>query len=272
MQIGKCEEKGYGGAAALFHSVDTLMEVKFNLSRKKITDLNKIALDIKDGVLYNQDTDKLSVKKEGDAVGISKEAEARRNEILDVAAEMFTRKGYDSTSTNDILDRVGIARGTLYYHFKSKEEILDALIDRIIQGVVTNVRAALSVMPTAPQKLVAFVASLKVDSAVGDEIADYAHKPQNALMHQKILGSMLAALTPLAAGIIRDGIREGCFATDYPEEAAETLMVYSTVVFDGMNELPEAEMAKKAAGFVYNMERLLGMKQGSLLEVMALIQ
>lgn len=234
--------------------------------------MNKKALDRWEAVLYNRITDNLSVKsKEGGTVANSKEAEARRSEILDVASELFTLKGYDSTSTNDILDRVGIARGTLYYHFKSKEEILDALIDRILQGVVQNVHGVLSVMETAPQKLVAFVASLKVDSAIGDEIADYAHKPQNALMHQKILNAMLTTLTPIAAGIIRDGIREGSFATDCPEEAAEMLMVYSSVVFDGMNEMSQEETAKKAAAFVYNMERLLGMKQGGLLEVMVLI-
>ena len=61
---------------------------------------------------------------------IVKEAEERRNEILDAADELFGRKGFDGTSTNDILEKVGIARGTLYYHFKSKEDILDALIQR----------------------------------------------------------------------------------------------------------------------------------------------
>ena len=176
----------------------------FNLCRKIFADLNKKALDRWEAVLYNRITDNLSVRsKEGGTVANSKEAEARRSEILDVASELFTLKGYDSTSTNDILDRVGIARGTLYYHFKSKEEILDALIDRILQGVVQNVRAALSVMETAPQKLVAFVASLKVDSPVGDEIVDHAHKPRNALMHQKILGAMLSTLTPIAAEVIK---------------------------------------------------------------------
>lgn len=68
-------------------------------------------------------------------MGNSKEAEERKKEILDVAEELFTAKGYDNTSTTDILDRVGIARGTLYYHFKSKEEILDVLINRIMQGM-----------------------------------------------------------------------------------------------------------------------------------------
>ncbi|MGE5677914.1 MAG: TetR/AcrR family transcriptional regulator, partial [Pseudomonadota bacterium] len=61
---------------------------------------------------------------------IVKEAEERKNEILDAADSLFAQKGFDGTSTNDILEKVGIARGTLYYHFKSKEDIMDALIDR----------------------------------------------------------------------------------------------------------------------------------------------
>ena len=61
---------------------------------------------------------------------IVKEATERKNEILDAAAVLFMKKGFDNTSTNDILEAVGIARGTLYHHFKSKEEVMDALIDR----------------------------------------------------------------------------------------------------------------------------------------------
>ena len=60
---------------------------------------------------------------------VVKDAEERRNEILDVAERLFCAKGFDNASTNDILKEIGIARGTLYYHFKSKEDILD-LIER----------------------------------------------------------------------------------------------------------------------------------------------
>ena len=205
--------------------------------------------------------------KEGVVVSNGKDAEERKKEILDIAEELFTTKGYDNTSTTDILERVGIARGTIYYHFKSKEEILDALIDRIIQGIVHNVKSALSYKAPAPQKIIAFIGATRVDSAIGKEITDHAHKPQNALMHQKMLNSLLAALTPIAAGIIKDGIQEGCFSTDYPEEAAEMLLIYSSVVFDDMNEITEAERESKVAGFVFNMERLLGVKSGGLAEI-----
>ena len=209
--------------------------------------------------------------KEGVVVGNGKEAEERKKEILDIAEELFTTKGYDNTSTTDILERVGIARGTIYYHFKSKEEILDALIDRIIQGIVRNVKSALSYNATAPQKIISFIGATRVDSAIGKEITDHVHKPQNALMHQKILNSLLSELTPIAAGIIKDGIKEGSFYTNYPEEAAEMLLIYSSIVFDDLNEITEEEREKKVTGFVYNMERLLGVKAGELSEIIGYI-
>ena len=205
-------------------------------------------------------------------MGNSKEAEERKKEILDIAEELFTTKGYDNTSTTDILEIAKIARGTMYYHFRSKEEILDALIDRIMQGIVHNVRAALSHEAPAPQKIIFFIGAVRVDSAIGKEIADHAHKPQNALMHQKMMNSLLAELVPIAAGIIKDGIREGSFSTDYPEETAEMLLTYSSIVFDDMNEMTDAERAKKTAGFVFNMERLLGVKPGGLSEIISYIK
>lgn len=53
---------------------------------------------------------------------IVKEAEERKNEILDVAGRLFGEQGYDATSTNDILKEIGIARGTLYYHSNPKKK------------------------------------------------------------------------------------------------------------------------------------------------------
>ena len=57
------------------------------------------------------------LREETKFMRVVKEASVRRNEILDAAERLFVTKGFDKTSTNDILEQVGIARGTLYYHF-----------------------------------------------------------------------------------------------------------------------------------------------------------
>ena len=58
---------------------------------------------------------------------ISKDAETRKKEILDAALELFYEDGYDKTSINDIIKKVGVTKGAFDYHFKSKEEILDTI-------------------------------------------------------------------------------------------------------------------------------------------------
>jgi AcrR family transcriptional regulator len=52
-----------------------------------------------------------------------------RTEILEVAAELFTSRGYDATSLREIAERLGITKAALYYHFRSKHEIMRALAE-----------------------------------------------------------------------------------------------------------------------------------------------
>ena len=69
-----------------------------------------------------------------------KSAEDRRHEILDTAEELFAYQGYENTSVQQILNRIGIAKGTFYYHFKSKEEVMDRVERRIIKKLYNAYR------------------------------------------------------------------------------------------------------------------------------------
>lgn len=57
-----------------------------------------------------------------------------RDEILDAAAELFTTQGYASTSTRSIADAVGIRQSSLYHHFKTKDDILEDLLEGTVSG------------------------------------------------------------------------------------------------------------------------------------------
>lgn len=196
---------------------------------------------------------------------VVKEAEERRNEILDVAERLFGTKGFDNTSTNDILNEIGIARGTLYYHFKSKEDILDAMIERMTRQLVAKAKI-ISEKKELPvlQRLTMMIMALNVDNDLGREVMEQAHRAQNALMHQKMRERLLAGVNPLVTGLIEEGIEQGSFHTDYPAEVVEMTMLYSNMAFDALSEYSEEERQRKIAAFIYNLERLLGMEQGSL--------
>lgn len=128
---------------------------------------------------------------------VVKEAEERKNEILDAVERLFAAKGFDGTSTSEILEAVGIARGTLYYHFKSKEEILDAMVSRMTLRFVeqAEVVAAQKNVPVL-QRFVMMMFSLNVGGdSFGQELLRQIYKPQNALMHQKMEKTLLCGLS-----------------------------------------------------------------------------
>lgn len=198
---------------------------------------------------------------------IVKEAEERKNEILDVAEKLFGERGYDATSTNDILKEIGIARGTLYYHFKSKEDILDAMIERMTGSLVVkaNEIARKTDVPVL-QRLTLMMMALNVNSDLGHEIMEQIHKPQNALMHQKMQERLLAGVNPIITSLIEEGIAQRICQTDYPAEVAEMTLLYSNTVFDDLAGYSGEERQRKIAAFIYNLERLLGMERDSLRE------
>ncbi len=196
---------------------------------------------------------------------IVKEADERKNEILDVAKELFMKQGYNKTNTNEIVKAVGIARGTLYYHFKTKEDIMNAIIERQSDEIIakaTNIAEdkSLSVF----ERIIKVIMSLKIVDEE-QEIVEHIHKPENALMHQRIEKMIVNKVTPILADISVEGIEEGLFSTPHPYESIEMILIYANTVFDSDNfENPMMDLEKKINAFIYNMERLLGARSGSL--------
>lgn len=200
---------------------------------------------------------------------VVKEAEERKEEILDAAEKLFATKGFDNTSTGDILDAVGIARGTLYYHFKSKEEILDGVIERMTNRLMGDARGIVrkKELPVL-ERLTKAIMSLNVESKIGYEVMEQVHRPQNALMHQKMQTTLLAGINPILTELVEEGIEQGICHTQYPESVVEMTMLYANIAFDELNMdgISPEQREKKIAGFIYNVERLIGMEEGGLQE------
>ncbi|MFJ7406694.1 MULTISPECIES: TetR/AcrR family transcriptional regulator [unclassified Lysinibacillus] len=203
-----------------------------------------------------------------------KEAEERRNEILDVADELFGQKGFDSTSTNEILEKVGIARGTLYYHFKSKEDIMDALIERYTMQILESAKKiAADKNISVYERIIGVVMALNISDGNGKEVIEHMHKPQNALMHQKIQKVIVNEVPPVLTGIIREGIEQGLFNTPYPYECMEMIVAYTNTVFDdAMVNLTNAAFVGRIQALIFNVERLLGVESGSLTHMMRMFE
>ena len=200
---------------------------------------------------------------------VVKTAEERKNEILDVAEQLFAEKGFDAASTNDIIGRIGIARGTLYHHFSSKEEILDAIVDRMTRQAIFRAKAVIdNSSMSVLERLMGAINALNIRNETGTEVLEQLHKPQNALLHQKMQERLVKEVVPLYAKLIREGNKEGIFHSRYPAEAAEMLMIYSNVAFDDLAELSPRDKMAKGRAFIYHTEKILGAEEGSLGKVM----
>lgn len=220
-------------------------------------------------ILYYRQTVGRCVKGDG-IMRVVKEAEERRNEILDAADYLFVQKGFDGTTTKDILERVGIARGTLYYHFKSKEAIMDALIERYSDRII-GAAQEIAVDKSIPiiERIIRVVMALDIGDEGGKVIMEHIHKPQNALMHQKIQKVIINSVPPILTEIIQEGIEQGMFSTPFPFECMEMVVAYTNTIFDeDMVEMTNEEIASRIQAFVFNAERLLGAEEGSLMPVM----
>ena len=196
-----------------------------------------------------------------------KRGDARKKEILDTAEQLFASNGFDNTSTNDIINAIGIARGTLYHHFTSKEDILDSVIDRINNALMSDAKkiAEDRQIPLL-DRLTGSICALNVDSGIGEEVMLQVHKPQNALLHQKMQEKLISGIVPIIAGLIEEGNREGIFHSPYPKEAAEMVMIYSNIAFDDLAVMSPGEKAQKIQAFICHTERIMGTAEGELQE------
>ncbi|MDT3425895.1 AcrR family transcriptional regulator [Paenibacillus forsythiae] len=83
---------------------------------------------------------------------IDQNANTTRNQILDAARELFAKHGYAGTSIADVANQVGTSKAGVYYHFRSKEEILDAILDQPILSLSKLVERA-AVEHLSPEQL-----------------------------------------------------------------------------------------------------------------------
>src|SRR5579883_1238210 len=77
--------------------------------------------------------------------------------ILQVAEEVLLEKGYYETSIDEIAARVGIAKGTVYLHFSSKEDLVIAIFARDMRSFLQNIDEAVETKPTSQAKLEAIL-------------------------------------------------------------------------------------------------------------------
>lgn len=194
-----------------------------------------------------------------------KNPEERRNEILDAAEVLFMTKGYTKATVMDILQACNIAKGTFYYYFQSKEEVMNAIVMRfILKGEEAARRVVSDPKLDAHDKIFHIIMAQNEPDDKKLGLIEQLHHVQNVEMHQKSLVETVLRLSPILAEVVEQGIQEGVFHTPNPQESIEFLLVSSQFLLDqGIFQWKKEELQKKVEAFSQIVERVLGAKEGS---------
>lgn len=199
---------------------------------------------------------------------IVKEHDERKNEIIDTAARLFVAKGYERCSVNDILNTIGIAKGTFYHYFKSKEDVLDAVIGKTAGQIEEKIRkVAGNVALTPEEKILQIFLNMRVKGEE-EELIEGMHKTENALMHQKSLVATINMLTPILTNVIEEGIQKGVFECAYPEQYMQIfLAAASTLLDEGIFQVEGEKVQEIFDAMIVMLEKMLGVEDGKFLEI-----
>ena len=169
-----------------------------------------------------------------------KEPEIRRTEIMDAAMILFMEKGYTNTTTQDIVDKVNISRGLLYYHFKNKEDILYCLVERYSERLLKDIYSIVyDEDKSAIEKIRSFIDITIISSqnitAEDTVLQKTVELKENQYMIDKLSHKLVEKLTVYFEKIINQGIAEKSFSVKYPTETAEFLMTAYVFVSNNMS-------------------------------------
>ncbi len=202
----------------------------------------------------------------------------RRNEILDAAQRLVYTKGFRPMTIQDILDELHISKGAFYHYFDSKQDLLEALIGRMLEAIEDLVVPIVRDPELgALEKLERFfraISGWKIDRKTFLlALFQSWYSEDNAVVRHKVEAESIEAMGPLLTEIIREGIQTGVLNSPYPEYAARLFFTLAIGMGDslGMALLsaePEAYDPRSVetivAAYTDAIEHVLGAPAGSM--------
>ena len=197
---------------------------------------------------------------------ITKDPQVRMAEILDTAEELFYAKGYHETQISDIVKKIGVAQGTFYYYFKSKEEILEALINRQVRQISFEMEKLTSDNMLDPlRKMELFFETLRNTIRYKDGLLfEFLYNDRYLHLLDKLTRLGEEFISPYMLRIIAEGQEKAVFHVNHPVVAQAFIGSIINCMFDMTYKKLPADLSlqyvKMAEALI---EKILGLPEHS---------
>lgn len=175
----------------------------------------------------------LPMTKAGSMTRVLKHPDVRKAEIVQAASKLFKKKGYSNTPIEAIIKEAGIAKGTFYYYFKSKNHILHTIINIISDDLKDHYTEILNNKDlNAIQKLQAMTRGPIKKQKINPLIMDILHKPENRELQEELNIQSVKIIIPLLYKVIEQGHKEGFFKSCPSLETIQIILAGSQFLLD----------------------------------------
>lgn len=181
--------------------------------------------------------------------------------IVDTSAKLFITKGYEQTSIQDILDALHLSKGGLYHHFTSKEEILEAVMQKraryisdMLHETIGNTSA-----PNAKEKLKKILYSIATDSQAHALDPVLSAQIKNPYFVVNGLQTCVKQDAPIIRKLIDAGVADGSLQAAQPEMCAEVFLLLLNFWINPVLYGRDDVQTKQRLDFLQSLVRLLGM-------------
>jgi AcrR family transcriptional regulator len=148
---------------------------------------------------------------------VDKALPSRRDELLELAAAMFADRGLRATTVRDIADSAGILSGSLYHHFKSKEQMVEEVLRDFLDWLFSRYQEIVET-ETDPRKCVEglFMASFEAIENRHAQVVIYQDEAKrlSSLPQFAFVDERNREQRTMWVNVLKQGVAEGCFSAD----------------------------------------------------------
>lgn len=156
----------------------------------------------------------------------TKKSLKRRNTILNEAEKLFIKNGFEKTTVKDIAARSGVAKGTFYYYFDTKEDIISSLLEKRYRKTEKKARYVLeNENLSSLEKLEKVILRLIFSRRGNFKVYEFFKIDENAKFMKERNKEFWNKFMPIFTEIVKEGVAGGEFETEYPEEVTEILFM-----------------------------------------------